>query len=449
MTRSQILPANHRLAPQQPALSRWQPLLMMAKAVYGAQLWLAVLWLLAAISWLTGLLLQSGLPLVLGCATLCALQLSVPIQLNQLSNRKSWLLLPNFKQLVLQLLLLKLLFWLATVSILLLFSTLPVLNILMLVATIYSLIVLPCLYVRHLWPLAVEFILLLIAMKQQHLLQQALLWVDHQPLLLLVPLLALVLLWWAFARYWLNPQQQAKVQHVQISSYRLYYTTNYLPSLSKKAVSLARSWLMADGDSWPAMLMRATTNVWFLPLTYFAIELLFNLTSDHKLFPIDPFYQLMVLILPMVTLYNTLLKTNLRSRTAWLLSPVSRAGMFGWIELAHWREFAAYLLVTLGTAMLLFPAWSLCWQFPVVFAFGVLNLYLSFLLAAVHPMVKTLTPILLTTAVYLSGRYTWEQPLHAAGLTLLLLLPVYPLRRYAKNYWATLDYTQLNPRQLR
>ena len=87
---------------------RWQPLWAVAQAVLWPSRWLAMAWILTMTLILLGLFSPSTKVLLfLGVVLLLSLHLIIPIEINNLSRKKSWLLLPDFKSLVLKLLVLK------------------------------------------------------------------------------------------------------------------------------------------------------------------------------------------------------------------------------------------------------------------------------------------------------------------------------------------------------
>jgi hypothetical protein len=427
----------------------WQPLLAVTQAVFWPSRWLGMAWVLAIGLFVTGMLIEEILPTITGIVGLLSLHLSIPIQINNLTSKKSWLLLPDFKPSVLTLLLILLVLWLLLITGINLNSESPRWFHLHYVAFLFSLVMLPTIYVRHLWPLLAEIVLLMVIVMQP----DSRSWlVEHRSSGWFVGLVIMMTtLMWLWMKYrWLHAAQRIGGDVKRTSVFALYgIEIPWLMRLTRRPASLTGTLLLGDGDSWVASMVRATWATWLAPVTFWLLSILFG-TPDKpssKLWTEHVFLVLLTLC-PLFTLCAQQQKSSQRLGRCWLFLGGARQSMYGFAERVFFQELAAYTAMTLCLMLLLLP-------YPMIvplLCYGIsatlLLCYLIFALAGQHFWWSISANMLLLLALLIAMDFLWAKPNFIYLASLALLLPVYPLRRYGKAYWLKLDYAQLKPRQL-
>ncbi|RVU40079.1 hypothetical protein EOE67_07445 [Rheinheimera riviphila] len=446
MTRSLSLPLASRWF---AGTWSWQPLLAVTQAVFWPSRWLAMAWLLAIGLLLVGIVSNAGLPLISGIVGLLSLHLSIPIQINNLTSRKSWLLLPHFKSSLLILLLILLALWLLVITGMTLKAASPSWFHLPYVALLFSLVMLPTIYVRHLWPLLAEIVLLMVIVMRP----DSRTWlVEHRSSAWFISLvIAMTVLMWLWMKYrWLHPARRVRDDAKRTSVFALYgIEIPWLLRLTRRPASLAGTMLLGDGDSWVASLVRATWATWLAPATFWLISILFGSPDkpSSRLWSEQTFLVLLTLC-PLFTLSAQQQKLSQRLGRCWLVLGGCRQTMYGFAERVYFQELLAYLAMTLVLMLLLVP-------YPMIvplLCYGIsatlLLCYLIFALAGQHFWWSISANLLLLLALLVAIDFLWAMPQLIYLTSLALVLPVYSLRRYGKARWLNMDYSQLKPKQL-
>jgi|GEM_PF-1839440 len=437
------------LASSRLAGSTFQPLLAMAQAVFWPGRWLAIAWLLAIGLCVIGGVSKNSLPSIFGIVGLFSLHLSIPIQINNLSRKKSWLLLPDFKPLLLSLLLLLLALWLVAMTAFKLLVPQTSWLVLPYGALIFSLIMLPAIYLRHIWPLLAE-LLILVAIGAQPDVQVWLAANGTTPWFVSVIVAITVCMWlWMWLR-WLHPAQRHSGEVTRTSLFALYgIEIPWLLRLTRQSTSLAGTLMLGDGDSWSASLVRALWATWLAPLIFLLIDLIFTNQGKPptRLWTAHAFLVLLTLT-PLFTLAAQQQKSTQRLGRCWLFLAGCRQRMYGFAERAFYQELMAYTAMTLVLLLVLVP-------YPMILpllCYGasatLLLCYLIFALAGRTFWWSVSANLLLLIALLVAMDFLWMSPKLIYLTSLALILPVYSLRRYGKAYWLKLDYSQLKPRQL-
>jgi len=429
--------------------SRWVPLQAIAQTVLWPNRWLATAWLLSIGLYLIGLIMQAGLPLIVGVVMFLSLHLSIPIQINGLSHRKSWLLLPDFKPMVLSLLLILLGMWLVILSILVLLT--PDLSWLLLPygALTFSLVMLPTVYQRHMWPLLAELLLLVTLMVQP--VSKAWLASHGSAAWFVWVMVAFTIgIWWWMAARWLHPAQRERTEVKRTSLFALYgIDIPWLLRLTRQSVSLPGTLLLGDGDRWSASVVRALWATWLAPAIFFLTDLIFSNSKEPtaKLWTEQTFLVLLTLA-PLFTLAAQQQKSTQRLGRCWLFLAGDRQQMFGFAERLFYREFVAYLAMTLLLMLVLVPQPMILPLLCYGASASLLLCYLIFALAGRSFWWNVSANLSLLIALMVGMNSLWMSPQLIYLTSLAFLLPLYPLRRYGIGYWQQLDYSQLKPRQL-
>jgi len=440
----------------EPLASRWfgatlssQPLLAMAQAVFWPGRWLAMAWLLAIGLCVFAAIGNTGLPLVFGVVGLFSLHLSIPIQINHLSRKKSWLLLPDFKPVVLTLLLVVLGLWLISLTILVWLKPAISWQLLPYSALTFSLVMLPTIYHRHMWPLLAELIVLLAVVTQPDLK----VWLAENGTTLWFAglIVATTLGMWLWMGYrWLHPAQRDRAAVKRTSLFALYgIEIPWLLRLTRQSTSLEGTLLLGDGDSWRASWVRALWATWLAPVIFLLIDILFTNPDKPatRLWTAQAFLVLLTLT-PLFTLAAQQQKSTQRLGRCWLFLTGCRQSMYGFAERAFYQEFIAYLAMTLVLLLVLVPHPMILPLLGYGTSATLLLCYLIFALAGRTFWWSMSANLLLLIALMVAMDFLWASPNLIYLTSLALLLPVYSLRRYGKAYWLKLDYSQLKPRQL-
>lgn len=446
MIKSLILPSTN--LPFSRNLS-WPAFKGVAQAVFWPDRWLAGLWLLTLGLLVVGMLTKIAFPLIAGIFGILSLHLSIPIQINNLSGRKSWLLLPGLKQLVLSLLGILLVLWLLIALLIILNSPNPKWIVLPYTALIFSLVMLPTIYARHMWPLLAQLVLLLGIISQDHIRT----WLQDNgttPWFGGVLVIATLLLWLFMSYRWLHPAQRERSKTKKTSVFALYgIEIPLLMRLTRRPASLSGTMLLGDGDSWLASMVRATWATWLAPASFLLIELLFADSGKpvSKLWTSHSFLVLLTLC-PLFTLGAQQQKSTQRLGRSWLYFKGSRQSMYGAAERVFYQELTAYLVMTLVLALLLLPLHMILPLLCYATAATLLLCYLIFTLIGQAFWWSISANLLLLLALLLAMDFLWAMPQLIYLASLALVLPVYSLRRFSKAHWLKLDYSQLKPRQL-
>ncbi len=431
---------------------RWlayQPLLGMAQAVFWPSRLFASAWLLTLGAGLIGILTKAGAPLIFALFGLVGVHLSIPIQISTLSRKKSWLLLPGFQPLVLHLLLLLLLLWLVIATLLLLQSPQPNWLALPYLAFGFSLVILPSIYVRHLWPLLLEMVIFIACLKNPAITA----WLaTHvaEPWLVSAVIASTLLMWGWMKLRWLHPAQRAVADAKRTSVFALSgLELPWLMRLTRQSASLEGSLLLGDGDSWHASVIRAAWATWLTPAVMLVIGLLF--AGSKKSFQplwLDQSFLVLLTLAPLFTLSVQQLKSTQRLGRCWLFLAAPRQAMYGFVERVFFKELAAYLAMTLSLMLVLVPYPMilplLCYGASVTLLLS----YLIFALVKQHYGWSIGANLLILLIMLVAMDFLWATPQLVYLSSLALVLPVYSLRRYGKASWLKLDYSQLKPRQL-
>lgn len=427
----------------------WPAFKAVAQAVFWPDRWLAGLWLLTLGLLLVGMLTKIAFPLIAGIFGILSLHLSIPIQINNLSGRKSWLLLPGFKQLILSLLGALLLLWVFVVFLMIWSSPNPKWIVLPYTALIFSLVMLPTIYVRHMWPLLVQVILLVIIVTRDDTRS----WLQANSTTLWfsgVLILGTLLLWLVMNYRWLHPAQRARSETKKTSVFALYgIEIPLLMRLTRRAASLGGTMLLGDGDSWLASMVRAAWATWMAPVIFLLIDVLFTEPGQpaSKLWTSHSFLVLLTLC-PLFTLGAQQQKSTQRLGRSWLYFSDSRQRMYGAAERAFYQELVAYVAMTVVLALLLLPLPMILPLICYATAATLLLCYMIFALVGQAFWWSISANLLLLLALLLAMDFLWEMPQLIYLASLALVLPVYSLRRFGKSYWLRMDYSQLKPRQL-
>lgn len=431
-----------------PGKDSWQPFTAVAQALFWPDRKLASMWLITIGLLVIGLISQAGLPLFLGFFGLLGVHLSIPIQINHLTSRKSWLLLPGFKTLVMLLLAGLLLLWMLAIIILNLQWSEPNWILLPYTALAFSLIILPAIYVRHLWPLLAQLIFLVAIMTREEIA----IWLKlHGTSFWFGAVLTgcTFMMWILMVYRWLHPAQQFRDQTERTSLFALYgIEIQWLMRLTRRPASLAGTQLLGDGDSWQASLVRASWATWMTPAVFVLIDLLFSKPDKPSDLWSEQFFMVLLTLCPLFTLAVQQQKPTQRLGRCWLYLNGDRSAMYGFVEKAFYQEFAAYLTMAFILICLLVPATMILPLLCYAGSATVLLCYLIFALSGRHIGWSISTNLLLLIALILAMDVLWASPNLIYLTSLGLLLPVYSLRRFTKNYWLRMDYSQLKPRQL-
>lgn len=428
---------------------RWQPLWAMAQAVLWPSRWLAMAWILTMALILLGLFSQSTKVLLfLGVVLLLSLHLIIPIEINNLSRKKSWLLLPDFKSLVLKLLLLILLLWLTAFTLLNLASTTPLWLVLPYGALVFSMVMLPTIYVRHLWPLLAE-IILLIAIGANTSVKS---WLGEHgtaPWFTSLIVASTIAMWvWMMYR-WLHPAQRDNNKVTRLSFFALCgIELQWLLRLTRSSKSLAGTLLLGDGDSRLASMMRALFATWIAPAAYAFTDLVFGGDNTLQALMLEkPSFVALFTLGPLFTLAILQMKASQRLARCWLIIGGPRQTMYGFAERMFYQELFAYQAMTAILIVLLLP---LPMILPMLCYGTCATIFLSYLVFALAgrtlwwSIAATLT---LLVALLVVMKFLWSSPDLIYLTSLALVLPVYSLRRSGKARWQKLDYSQLKPKQ--
>lgn len=427
----------------------WQPLLAVAQAVLCPNRWLTLVWALALGLLLVGIFSNAGLPLISGFMLLLSLHLIIPIEINNLSRKKSWLLLPDFKSLVLKLLLLILMLWLVLITVINLMESTPNWLRLPYSALVYSLVMLPTIYVRHLWPLLAE-IIMFIAVGSNAGVRS---WIDEHgtaPWFTALVITSTIAMWVWMKYHWLNPTQRANSQVTRTSIYALSgLEMPWLLRLTRRTTSLEGTLLLGDGDSKLASLMRALYATWLAPAVYWFMDLIFG--GDKKLPTLvleKPMFVALFILGPLLSLGIMQLKSTQRLARCWLFLGGPRQAMYGFVERKFYQELAAYQVMTVILMFVLIPLPMLLPMLCYGTSATLLLCYLVFALSGRTSWWSIIATIVLLITLLVAMKFLWASPGLIYLTSLALLLPVYSLRRYGKANWLKLDYSQLKPRQL-
>ncbi len=427
----------------------WQPLLAMAQAVFWPGRWLAMAWLLAIGLCVIGIFSTAGQPLVLGIAGLLSLHLVIPIQINNLSRKKSWLLLPDFKLLLLTLLLLMLALWLVALTILVWLKPAISWHLLPYSALTFSLVMIPTIYQRHMWPLLAELFILLAIVWQPNI--KVWLAENGTTLWFVSVIVAFTVSMWLWMAYrWLNPTQRDSAEVNRTSLFALYgIEIPWLLRLTRQSTSLQGTLLLGDGDSWSASVVRALWATWLAPVIFLLIDIIFTNQGKPptRLWTAQAFLVLLTLA-PLFTLAAQQQKSTQRLGRCWLYLAGCRQSMYGFAERAFYQEFIAYLAMTLVLLLVLVPSPMILPLLCYGASATLLLCYLIFALAGRTFWWSVSANLLLLITLMVVMDFLWMSPNLIYLTSLALILPVYPLRRYGKAYWLKLDYSQLKPRQL-
>jgi len=426
-----------------------QQLLAVAQAVLWQNRWFALAWLFTLGLLLVGIMSKAGEPLFLGIVFLFSLHLAIPIEINNLSKKKSWLLLPNFQPLVLKLLLCMLLIWLAVITLLNVKSPTPNWLLLPYSALVFSLVMLPTIYVRHLWPLLAE-IMLLIAIAANTGTKTWLREHGSAPWFIGLIIASTIGMWLWMKYRWLSPAQRVDNKVTRISFFALCgVEVQWLMRLTRRSTSLDGTLLLGDGDSWLASIVRAIWATWIAPLMYWTIHLLAgDTTKMTATLQEKPAFLALFVLGPLLTLGVIQLKSSQRLARCWLFLGGSRQSMYGFVERKFYQELLAYQAMTVVLMFLLLPLPLILPMLCYGSCATILLCYLVFALSGRTFWWSIVANILLLIALMVSIKFLWTAPDLIYLSSLALILPVYSLRRYGKARWLRLDYSQLKPKQL-
>lgn len=427
----------------------WQSCQAIVQAVLGQDRWLARLWLLTIGLLVIGVISKAALPLIGGIFGLLGLHLSIPIQINNLTGRKSWLLLPGFKPLLLTLLATLLLIWLLAMTMLIWNTPDPKWILLPYTALVFSLVMLPAIYVRHLWPLLVLVALLITITANP----EAILWLKNNGTTLWfsgVIVASVVLMWLLMCYYWLHPRQRERSKTKKTSVYAFYgIEIQALLRLTRRPATLAGTLLFGDGDSWVASMVRAALATWLVPL-FFVLSDLVLLSPANRPSQIwqSEWFLVLILASPLFTLAAQQQKSTQRLGRCWLYLNSNRQTMYPFAERAFFQELIAHLSMILILAFIVFPLPLILPVLCCAAAATIMLCYLIFALVGQAFWWSISANLLLLLALMVILEFLWGMPQLMYLMSLAFILPVYSLRRYGKAYWQKLDYSQLKPRQL-
>jgi len=427
----------------------WRSFQAVAQAILWPDRWLAGAWLFTIGLLLVGILSKIALPIFCGAFILLGLHLSIPIQINNLTGRKSWLLLPGFKPLILVFLAGLQIIWLLAITVLIWDTPDPKWIALPYTALIFSLVMLPAIYARHLWPLLALIFLLMILTANQ----EALRWLKTNGTTFWfggIIVISVLAMWLLMCVGWLHPAQRERNEIKKTSVYALYgIEIQLLMRLTRRPASLAGTMLLGDGDSWLASMVRAIWATWLLPVTFWLIDLL--VTSPGKppaRFWSEQAFLVLLTLAPLFTLAVQQQKSTQRLGRCWLYLSGSRQTMYGFAERAFYRELAAYLATTFMLMLLIVPFSMILPLLCYALSATLLLCYLIFALAGRTFWWSISANLLLLIGLMVAMDFLWASPKLIYLTSLALVLPVYSLRRFGKSYWLHMDYSQLKPRQL-
>lgn len=431
------------------ASAAWQPLFAIAQAVLWPSRWLAMAWILTIGLLLVGILSSAGLPLISGIVLLISLHLVIPIEINNLTRKKSWLLLPDFQALVLKLLLFILLIWLAVITLLNFKSSTPNWLLLPYSALVFSLVMLPTIYVRHLWPLLAEIILLL-AITANTSAKNWLLTTATAPWFIGLVIICTIAMWLWMKYRWLRPAQCADNTVNRISLFAICgVEVQWLLRLTRGSTSLEGTLLLGDGDRWHASVMRALYATWVAPVAYWATHFLFGSTENLPEISLEkPAFLALLTLGPLLTLGFFQLKSSQRLARCWLFLGGDRQSMYGFVERKFYQDLLAYQAMTVVLMFSLLPVPMILPMLCYGSCATILLCYLVFALSGRSFWWSISANVLLLIALMVAMKYLWTEPDLIYLSSLALILPVYSLRRYGKARWLRLDYSQLKPKQL-
>jgi hypothetical protein len=184
------------------------------------------------------------------------------------------------------------------------------------------------------------------------------------------------------------------------------------------------------------------------PAVFVLIDLLFSKPDKPSDLWSEQFFMVLLTLCPLFTLAAQQQKPTQRLGRCWLYLNGDRSAMYGFVEKAFYQEFAAYLTMTFILMCLLVPATMILPLLCYAGSATLLLCYLIFALTGRHIGWSISANLLLLIVLIIAMDYLWASPDLIYLTSLGLLLPVYSLRRFTKNYWLRMDYSQLKPRQL-
>lgn len=385
-------------------------LISLAGLILWPSLLIKVVWLimLAAIMAFTaiGFAKLNIVPLV--CIAL--LLFFMPLQFIQFRVKRSWWLLPSFRQQSCVLLITIALLLGLTVATAFLSAQLSFLTTFVVATLTFSLTVLPYLYYG-----------------------------SFRPVIITVNLLVIV--WFAYG--WLKPYRTKSamptISHVPIAHSLL------LTRLTRKPATLSGTLLLGQGDSWVARCWRAAGYCWWLP----GFMLIGSLLSNKFGFSDNPMFRAFAILWPIMMLNEKFREILLRARRAWLVLPGSRQQLFSQLEQLACKEIIVCGLASSLVIMLLASANALVPLLVFWPALAFCCLYLSWFVINWPLLYSAITMALLCFGAVGFVIYSWQQPLYIVSATAALIITTLLLRLRVKKQLLQQNLATLKLRTLR
>lgn len=348
----------------------------------------------------------------------------MPLQFIKFRVKRSWWLLPSFRQQSCFLLITIALLLGLTVATAFLSAQLSFLTTFVVATLTFSLTVLPYLYYGSFRPviITVSLCALLLGNTVKSLLITN--WSWHYSVVLLTVNL-LVIVWFAYG--WLKPSRTKSA--MPIISHAPIAHSLLLTRLTRKPATLSGTLLLGQGDSWVARCWRAAGYCWWLP----GFMLIGSLLSDKFGFSDNPMFRALAILWPIMMLSEKFREILIRARRAWLVLPGGRQQLFGQLEQLACKEIIVCGLASSLVIMLLASANAMV---PLLVFWPVLAfccLYLSWFVINWPLLYSAITMALLCFGAVGCVIYSWQQPLHIVSATAALIITTLLLRLRVKK----------------
>lgn len=405
--------------------------LVLADRLLWPSLPIKILWLILVTAVLFSAFVPQATLVILPLSCLLLLIFCIPLQFMQLRHKRSWLLLPYFKQQSrLLLLIVTLLVGILSGSLMLILGHSFWLAF-QFGALAFAVLILPCLLFGNLRPLLFNSALLVVLFGSDVLNWQP----DVSPLMLAVVLAAIntLLLSW-FCLNWLKPGTTKAVANDSQQS------KNWLRQFTRKPATLSGSLLLGQGDSWQARTLRSVAYCWYLP----GFMLVWSIFFSSGSFPQQHFLRAMFIVFPGFLLIDHLSNMLRRVRRAWLQLAGTRQQLFCQLE----RQALKELLVT---AIVITPL--IIWLLPTAAALTMLllvwpglmlcSLYLSWRLINVSVFWSGSALITLNILTIAAVVVCWHQPYYLVIYALVLISLATILRQQVRQRFHLQDWARL------
>lgn len=407
-------------------------LLSLASRLLWPSLPIKVLWLLLVAASILGLLSEQPKLVVVPLSCLVLLIFCIPLQFMQMRHKRSWLLLPYFKQHArLLLLAVTLLIGLLSGALMYLAAQRFWLGFQFGVLA-FAALILPCLLYGNLRPLLLNSALLVVLFASKVL---DMLPVQHpiNPIVILAVINMLLLGWFWFT--WLKPVKGKTITRVANCN----PAANWLLQFTRKPATLSGSLLLGQGDSWQARVLRCVAYCWYLP----GFMLIWSVFFNSGAMPEQSFLRAIFVLFPGFLLTDQLANMFRRVRRSWLQLASNRQQLFFTLERHALKElFVAALVITPLISWLLPSktaiAMILLWPSLILF-----NLYLSWRLINVSVFWSGGALVALNILAVTTLTLCWQQPGYLILAAALLVGSTLQLRKKVRRSSQTQDWAKL------